>query len=83
VKIADRHLRPEMLPAPEPNEVVPVFLEELEVSVVIIYLRRVGALLAGAQAIVKIVVEVRSGQVDDRAVRLTIRSDREVARIDA
>jgi hypothetical protein len=57
-KIPARGLRPELLPTPEPDEVVPPLLEEVEVSVVIELLGSVGTLGAGPHPIVEVVPDV-------------------------
>jgi len=61
-------LGPEMLPAPEPDEVVPVVLEEIEVRAVVVALRQVGARRPGAEPVVEVVPDVRAGQVDHLGV---------------
>jgi hypothetical protein len=71
----------ELLPAPEPDEVVPVVLEEGQVGAVVVLLRLAGARGARAEAVVEVVPDVRAGQVDHPPLGL-IGSDREVARID-
>src|SRR5690349_21354037 len=57
-------LRLELLPTPEPNEVVPVLVEEIEVRGVVVHFRRLAALTAWTQAILKIVPDVRAGEID-------------------
>jgi hypothetical protein len=51
-------LRLELLPAPEPDEVMAVVLEELEIRAVVVLFRRVGALRARAETIVEVVPDV-------------------------
>jgi hypothetical protein len=65
----------ELLPAPEPDEVVAALLEEVEVGVLVELLEGIGPARAGTHPIVQIVPDVRAGQVDGRAVA---RCDREV-----
>ncbi len=69
----------EVLPAPEPDEVVPVVLEEIEVRAVVVLLRRLGAGRAGPEAVVEVVPDVRAGQIDRLPVGGVAGCDREVA----
>src|SRR3990172_6973255 len=69
----------ELLPAPEPDEVVAVVLEELEVRVVVELLRGLGAVRAGTHAVVEVVPDVRAGQVDHLPVGGVAGCDCEVA----
>ena len=71
----------ELFPPPEPDEVVAVVPEEPEVGSVVELLRLVRAVAAEAQAVVEIVVDVRTGQVDDPPFGLVAGCDREVARV--
>jgi hypothetical protein len=66
-----------MLPAPEPDEVVSVALEELQVGVEVVLLGCTGE--AGSETIVEVVPDVRPGQVDNATVAPVARRDREVA----
>jgi hypothetical protein len=70
VKAAIGELRPELLPAPQPDEVVGVLLEEREIRLVLEMLRPLSAFGAGAEAIVKVVVDLRPGEVDYLALRV-------------
>jgi hypothetical protein len=67
----------ELLPPPEPDEVMAVVLEECEVGVVVVLLRGLCAVGARSETVVEIVPDVRAGQVDHATVG--VRSDREVA----
>ncbi len=78
VEVAAGGLGLELLPAPQPDEVVTPVLQELEVGVVVELFRGLGAVGARPHAVVEVVPDVRSGQVDGRAAA---RCDREVARV--
>jgi hypothetical protein len=69
----------EVLPAPEPDEVVPVLLQEIEVGAVVVALRHLGARRAGAETVVEAVPDVRTGQVDHLPVGAVARRDGEIA----
>src|SRR5215207_1814347 len=60
--ILARGLGPHVLPAPEPDEVVPVFSQEGQVGVVVELLRGARAIRAGTHAVVEIVPDVRARQ---------------------
>src|SRR5262249_13439844 len=57
-----------MLPAPEPDEVVPVLLEEGEVGVIVELFGWIGAVRTEADAVVEVVLEVRTSQIHDAAI---------------
>ena len=80
VHLAERDLRPDVLPPPEADEVVAVLLEEVEVGAEVEHLRHVGAVEPGAGAVVEVVVDVGTAQVHRRA-RASARGGLEVARI--
>ena len=67
VKAAAGGLRFELLPAPKADEVMAVFLEKRKVCTVVNDSVLRGALGAGPHAIVKVVPDVRAGQVDSLA----------------
>jgi hypothetical protein len=64
MKAASSRLRPELLPAPEPDEVVTVLLEELEVRAIVEWLWGLRAIRTGTHAVVEVVPDVRACQVD-------------------
>jgi Putative abortive phage resistance protein AbiGi, antitoxin len=58
VKGAPGDLRPELLPTPEPDEVVAALLEELEITAEVVPLWSLGAIRARTGTIVEVVVDV-------------------------
>src|SRR5207244_3231568 len=82
VETAPGGLGLELLPAPEPDEIVAVVLEELEVRAVVELLRGLGAVRAGTHAVMEVVPDVRAGQVDRPPVGGVTGSDSEVAWVD-
>ena len=74
-------LGPELLPAPEPDEVVAALAQQVEVRREVELFGRAAAGRAGAHAIMEVVVEVRAGQVDRPLARGIAARDGEVARI--
>src|SRR5437867_5671355 len=64
VDAGHRELALELLPAPQPDEVVAVRLEEVEVVAEVEPLRLGRAFEPEAQAIVQVVVDMRASQVD-------------------
>src|SRR3712207_9067924 len=63
VEGAPGDLRLELLPAPQPDEVVAALLEELKITAEVVSLRGLGAIGAGTGTIVEVVVDVRPGQI--------------------
>jgi hypothetical protein len=78
VEVAPGGLGLELLPAPEPDEVVAAFGQEVEVGAVVELLGGVGAPRAGAHPVVEVVPDVGAGEVDGL---LLAGCDGEVARI--
>lgn len=58
VEVASSSLGLEVLPAPEPDEVMAVLLEELDVCVVVVSLWRLGAVGTGTKTIVEVIPDV-------------------------
>jgi hypothetical protein len=81
VKLASRRQRPESLPAPEADEVVAVILQEVEIRAVVELLRDRRALRAGPHAVVEVVPDVRSREVDGPSVGSLARCDHKIARV--
>src|SRR5262245_17821444 len=69
----------ELLPAPEPDEVMTAFLKELEITIVVERLRCFGAVRARPHAIVEIVQDMGAGQVNRFPVSALAGCDCEVA----
>jgi hypothetical protein len=63
VEVAPGGLRPELLPAPQPDEVVAVLDQEVEVGAIVQLLGGLGASPAGTHAVVQVVPDVRAGQI--------------------
>jgi hypothetical protein len=80
VHVRGREVALELLPPPEADEVVAVRLEEGKVCAVVEALGLLGALGTETQAVVEVVVDVRTREVDD--LLAGIGCDRELARID-
>ncbi len=78
VELATRGLRLEVLPAPQPDEVVAAFLQEVQVLPEVEPLRRVRARRARAYPVMEVVPDVGSGQVDGFPF---VGCDREVTRV--
>src|SRR5918993_759547 len=76
VERAPCDLRSELLPTPQPDEIVAAFAEEPEVSAEVVRLRGLGTI--GTGTVTEVVVDVRSSQVHCPPVA---RRDREVARV--
>jgi hypothetical protein len=53
-----------VLPAPQPDKVVTMFLEKREVRAVIVLFWYLGADWAGTKPIMKVIPNMRAGQVD-------------------
>src|SRR5687768_2877949 len=53
-------LRLELLPAPKPDEIVAVLLEEFQICVVVRLLWDIGAVRAGTHAVVEVVPDMRA-----------------------
>ena len=81
VEGASGDLRPELLPTPQPDEIVAALFQELEVAAEVVRLRGLRAVRAGPGTIVEVVVDVRPGQIHRSPVGRVARSDREVARV--
>ena len=79
VEVAAGSLGRELLPTPEPDEVVAMVLQKCEVGIVVVLLRGLGAIGARTETVVKVVPDVRTGQVDHLPVAGIARRDREVA----
>src|SRR6266516_6319842 len=79
METASCSLRLELLPTPEPDEVVVMLLQELEIGVVINLLRSFSAIWAGSHTIVEVIPDVRAGQVD--RFLIGVGCDREIAGI--
>ena len=54
----------EVLPAPQPDKVVAMFLEKREIRAVIVLLWHLGAVQAGTETIMEVVPDMRAGQVN-------------------
>ena len=80
VHVRGREVALELLPPPEADEVVAVRLEKGEVRVVVEALGLRRALGTEPEAVVEVVVDVRTGEVHDSLAG--VGRDREVARID-
>src|SRR5215207_324176 len=79
VEASARRLRLELFPAPEPDEVVVMLPEKGKVFVKFQRLRRFCALRARTHAIVEVMPDMRTGQIDGFPVR--IGCNREVTRV--
>ena len=71
----------ELLPAPEPDEVVATLFEEAEIGAVIENIFVVGARCTEPKAIVEVVVDVRAGEVHHLIVMTSLEC--KIARVDA
>ena len=69
----------EVLPAPEPDEIVIVFLEERKVGIEVGRLRSFTTVCPWAHAIMEVVPDVRAGQIDCPLFRF--RGNGEITRI--
>src|SRR5215471_15994261 len=65
---AAREIRLEVLPAPEPDEVVPVLRKEGEVGAKVEPVGWIGAGRTKAHAVVEVVLEVRASQIHDAVI---------------
>src|SRR4051812_40925685 len=77
---ATRRLRTELLPAPEPDEVVPTFLEKPQIRAIAVLLGLSRCLRPGPKSVVKVVPDVRSGEIHGASL-LTAVADDEVTRV--
>jgi hypothetical protein len=58
VEVTAGSLRPEVLPTPQPDEVMTVAAEKLEIAGEVVLVRFVGAVAARAEAVLKVVPDV-------------------------
>jgi hypothetical protein len=81
VEVAPGGLGPELLPAPEPDEVVAVLGQEVEVGPVVEPLGGLGADRPGTHPVVEVIPDMGSGQIDRLLVCGIAGRSREVARV--